>query len=141
MLRYRGGGQRWADEVVRTRAAQPPADDHFRDLSAYTREDPAIIGPWLREGGGRGTGSADRAAAADPHEAAGPRQGHRDPGRCAAARLLAGAGRLRVTGPSCTGQIFRPAAPVLYGTGAQRRRRARGQPRNCSYAGSVRKSA
>ncbi|MEV8567346.1 maleylpyruvate isomerase family mycothiol-dependent enzyme [Streptomyces sp. NPDC051322] len=50
LLRHLGGGQRWAEEVVRTRAAQPQADDHFRDLSAYTHEDPAVIGPWLREG-------------------------------------------------------------------------------------------
>lgn len=50
LVRHLGGGQRWATEVVRTRAAAPPPDDDFRDLSAYTREDPAVVGPWLVDG-------------------------------------------------------------------------------------------
>ncbi|GAA3739917.1 uncharacterized protein (TIGR03083 family) [Spinactinospora alkalitolerans] len=50
LLRHLGGGHRWTETIVRTRAAQPPADDHFRDLSGYTDEDPAVLGPWLAEG-------------------------------------------------------------------------------------------
>jgi uncharacterized protein (TIGR03083 family) len=50
LLRHLGGGQRWAEELVRTRASEPPPDGHFRDLSAYTDEDPAVVGPWLVEG-------------------------------------------------------------------------------------------
>lgn len=50
LLRHLGGGQRWAATIVRTRAAQPPSDEHFRDLSGYLNEDPAVLGPWLTEG-------------------------------------------------------------------------------------------
>lgn len=53
LLRHLGGGQRWAEETVRTRATGPLSDEHFRDLSAYTREDPAVLGPWLAEGAER----------------------------------------------------------------------------------------
>ncbi|HWU11102.1 MAG TPA: maleylpyruvate isomerase family mycothiol-dependent enzyme [Streptomyces sp.] len=53
LLRHLGGTQRWAEEIVRTRAAQPPADDHFRDLSGYVDEDPDVLGPWLDEGAAR----------------------------------------------------------------------------------------
>ncbi|MEC3979257.1 maleylpyruvate isomerase family mycothiol-dependent enzyme [Amycolatopsis sp. H20-H5] len=48
--RHLGGGQRWAAATVRSLATEPPADHSFRDLSAYTREDPAVLGPWLAEG-------------------------------------------------------------------------------------------
>ena len=47
LLRHLGGGQRWAAEIVRSRATTPLPDDDFRDLSAYTAEDPAVLGPWL----------------------------------------------------------------------------------------------
>ncbi|MGH3910323.1 MAG: maleylpyruvate isomerase family mycothiol-dependent enzyme [Pseudonocardiaceae bacterium] len=50
LLRHLGGGQRWAEETVRSRATQPLPDEHFRDLSAYADEDPAVLGPWLAEG-------------------------------------------------------------------------------------------
>jgi uncharacterized protein (TIGR03083 family) len=48
-----GGGQRWAEEMVRTRATQPLPDEYFRDLSAYADEDPAVVGPWLVDGAAR----------------------------------------------------------------------------------------
>ncbi|MGC5363651.1 maleylpyruvate isomerase family mycothiol-dependent enzyme [Streptomyces sp. DT24] len=63
LLRHLGGAQRWAEEIARTRATQPPPDDHFRDLSAYTDEDPALLGPWLTEGAER---LADTLSAAGP---------------------------------------------------------------------------
>lgn len=50
LLRHLGGAQRWAEATVWTRAAQPLPDEHFRDLSSYTDEDPAVLGPWLVEG-------------------------------------------------------------------------------------------
>lgn len=50
LVRHLGGGQRWAAEVVRTRASSPPSDDHFRDLSGYVDEDPAELASWLVEG-------------------------------------------------------------------------------------------
>jgi uncharacterized protein (TIGR03083 family) len=50
LLRHLGGGHRWVETIVRTRATQPPSDDHFRDLSGYTDEDPAVLDPWLAEG-------------------------------------------------------------------------------------------
>ncbi|QKV96635.1 maleylpyruvate isomerase family mycothiol-dependent enzyme [Streptomyces sp. NA02950] len=63
LLRHLGGGQRWAETVVRTRATGPVPDDHFRELSAYTHEDPAVLGPWLREGA---AGLADALREAGP---------------------------------------------------------------------------
>ncbi|MGH3797563.1 MAG: maleylpyruvate isomerase N-terminal domain-containing protein [Pseudonocardiaceae bacterium] len=50
LLRHLGGAQRWAEATVRTRATQPLPDEHFRDLSTYPDEDPAVLGPWLAEG-------------------------------------------------------------------------------------------
>jgi uncharacterized protein (TIGR03083 family) len=50
LLRHLGGAQRWAAATVRERATQLLPDEHFRDLSAYTNEDPAVVGPWLAEG-------------------------------------------------------------------------------------------
>jgi uncharacterized protein (TIGR03083 family) len=50
LLRHLGGGHRWAETIVRTRATQPPSDDHFRDLAGYADEDLAVLDPWLAEG-------------------------------------------------------------------------------------------
>ncbi|MGW2187513.1 maleylpyruvate isomerase family mycothiol-dependent enzyme [Streptomyces sp. NPDC001719] len=50
LVRHLGGAYRWAEAVVRTRAGEAVPDGDFRDLSAYTREDPAVVGPWLVEG-------------------------------------------------------------------------------------------
>ena len=50
LLRHLGGAQRWAAEIVRSRADGPVQRD-FLDLSAHTREDPAVTGPWLAESG------------------------------------------------------------------------------------------
>jgi uncharacterized protein (TIGR03083 family) len=50
LLRHLGGAHRWVETTVRTRATQPPSDDHFRDLSRYTDEDPAVLDAWLAEG-------------------------------------------------------------------------------------------
>lgn len=50
LLRHLGGGQRWAAEIVRSRATQPPADNSFRELADYTNEDPDVLDPWLAEG-------------------------------------------------------------------------------------------
>ena len=47
LVRHLGGAQRWAAEMVRTAAAEPLPDSHFRDLSGYTHEDPAALAPWL----------------------------------------------------------------------------------------------
>ncbi|MGH8792686.1 MAG: maleylpyruvate isomerase family mycothiol-dependent enzyme [Stackebrandtia sp.] len=52
LLRHLGGGQRWAAQIVRTRATEPPPDDHFRDLSAYADEDASVLDGWLAEGAG-----------------------------------------------------------------------------------------
>ncbi|MFE0027497.1 maleylpyruvate isomerase family mycothiol-dependent enzyme [Amycolatopsis sp. NPDC059021] len=50
LLRHVGEGQRWAETVVRTKAAEPPSGTASRELDAYTHEDPAVVGPWLTEG-------------------------------------------------------------------------------------------
>jgi uncharacterized protein (TIGR03083 family) len=63
LLRHLGGAQRWAEEMVRTRATGPLPEEHFRDLSPYTDEDPATVGPWLAEGAAR---LADTLRAAGP---------------------------------------------------------------------------
>ncbi|WP_377268539.1 maleylpyruvate isomerase family mycothiol-dependent enzyme [Peterkaempfera sp. SMS 1(5)a] len=66
LLRHLGGAQRWAEEVVRTRASQPLPDGHFRDLPARSDEDPAVLGPWLADGAAR---LADTLHAAGPDAA------------------------------------------------------------------------
>ncbi|MET7714794.1 maleylpyruvate isomerase family mycothiol-dependent enzyme [Streptomyces sp. NPDC005407] len=53
LLRHLGGGHRWVETIVRTRATAPPSDERLRDLSGYTDEDPAVLGPWLAEGAGQ----------------------------------------------------------------------------------------
>ncbi|MGA5131998.1 maleylpyruvate isomerase family mycothiol-dependent enzyme [Streptomyces olivoreticuli] len=53
LVRHLGGVHRWAEETVRSRAKEPVSDEQFRDLSAYTDEDPAVVGPWLAEGAER----------------------------------------------------------------------------------------
>lgn len=63
LARHLGHGHRWAEEIVRTRAAGPLPDDALRDLAGYTDEDPAVLGPWLAEGATR---LADTLRAAGP---------------------------------------------------------------------------
>ncbi len=63
LLRHLGGGHRWVETIVRTRATQPPSDDQLRGLSGYTDEDPAVLGPWLAEGAAQ---LADTLRAASP---------------------------------------------------------------------------
>ncbi|WP_127355622.1 maleylpyruvate isomerase family mycothiol-dependent enzyme [Actinacidiphila soli] len=53
LLRHLGHGQRWAEATVRTRATRPLPNDEARELSGYTDEDPAVLGPWLTEGAAR----------------------------------------------------------------------------------------
>lgn len=57
LLRHLGGALRWAEETVRTRATGPLPDEHFRDLSAYADEDPAVVDPWLVESAARLAGT------------------------------------------------------------------------------------
>jgi uncharacterized protein (TIGR03083 family) len=49
LLRHLGGGHRWAETIVRTRATQPPPDDELRNLPTEnaTKED---LTPWLTDG-------------------------------------------------------------------------------------------
>lgn len=53
LLRHVGGDHRWAEEIVRTRAAGPIPDDLVNDLTAYTDEDESVLLPWLTEGAAR----------------------------------------------------------------------------------------
>lgn len=64
LLRHVGGDHRWAEEIVRTRSADPLPDDLVNDLSAYTHEDEAFLIPWLLEGAAR-LSAALRAAGPD----------------------------------------------------------------------------
>ncbi len=52
LLRHLGGAQRWATAVVQARTMREVPED-FRDLSAFTDEDPAVVSPWLAEGAAR----------------------------------------------------------------------------------------
>lgn len=62
LLRHLGGGQRWAETIVRTVATEPPPDTHFREISPDV-DDSATVGGWLNEGA---TGLADALRAAGP---------------------------------------------------------------------------
>jgi uncharacterized protein (TIGR03083 family) len=50
LVRHVDGGHRWAEELVRTGATEPTPDTSLRDLSQFTDEDPALLGPILNEG-------------------------------------------------------------------------------------------
>lgn len=50
LLRHLGGGHRWAETIVRTRATQPLPDEQVRDVSGYNDEDPVMLATWLAEG-------------------------------------------------------------------------------------------
>lgn len=52
LLRHLGGAHRWAENTVRSRTRREAPED-FRDLSAYTHEDPAVLDPWLADGAER----------------------------------------------------------------------------------------
>lgn len=49
LARHVDGGQRWAREIVATRASEPPSDVALRDLSGATDEDPATLSFSLSE--------------------------------------------------------------------------------------------
>ncbi|MFF4282154.1 maleylpyruvate isomerase family mycothiol-dependent enzyme [Streptomyces kronopolitis] len=50
LLRHLGEAHRWVEEIVRTRAARPPADTALRDLPRETTRTPADLADWLTEG-------------------------------------------------------------------------------------------
>ncbi|MFE5190953.1 maleylpyruvate isomerase family mycothiol-dependent enzyme [Streptomyces sp. NPDC056628] len=53
LLRHVGGDHRWAEGIVRTRAAEPVADDLVDDPRADPRADTSTLLPWLTEGAAR----------------------------------------------------------------------------------------
>ncbi|MFF7167418.1 maleylpyruvate isomerase family mycothiol-dependent enzyme [Streptomyces sp. NPDC008086] len=64
LLRHVGGDHRWAEEIVRTRAAGPIPDELVNDPTANADEDASFLIPWLVEGAAR-LSSTLRAAGAD----------------------------------------------------------------------------
>ncbi|MFJ3863406.1 maleylpyruvate isomerase family mycothiol-dependent enzyme [Streptomyces nigra] len=64
LLLHMGGDHRWAEEIVRTRAAGPVADDLVDAPPADPRADGAVLLPWLTEGAARLSATL-RAAAPD----------------------------------------------------------------------------
>jgi uncharacterized protein (TIGR03083 family) len=64
LLRHVGGDHRWADDIVRTRAAEPINDDMVNDPAAYAHLDASALGGWLVEGATRLAGTL-RAAGPD----------------------------------------------------------------------------
>ncbi|XVQ15551.1 maleylpyruvate isomerase family mycothiol-dependent enzyme [Spirillospora sp. CA-255316] len=53
LLRHLGGVHRWAEELVRARAAGTRPDEQIKDVSAHTHEDAAVLDDWLAEGAAR----------------------------------------------------------------------------------------
>src|SRR3954470_18029111 len=49
LARHIDGGQRWAREIVATRASEPPSDAALRDLSGATNDDPGTLAASLAE--------------------------------------------------------------------------------------------
>ncbi len=49
LLRHVGGVQRWAADLVSTRAQEPVADDYHGPLDGYRDEDLTVVVPWLAE--------------------------------------------------------------------------------------------
>ncbi|HKP41835.1 maleylpyruvate isomerase N-terminal domain-containing protein [Mycobacterium sp.] len=63
LARHVDGGQRWAQEIVATRAFEPPSDVALRDLSGATNDDPEdVVCLADRRSGGAGV-DADRGRA------------------------------------------------------------------------------
>ncbi|MFJ9854091.1 maleylpyruvate isomerase family mycothiol-dependent enzyme [Streptomyces sp. NPDC101150] len=50
LLRHLGEAHRWVEEIVRTRATQPPPDTALRVLPRETTTTPAELATWLTEG-------------------------------------------------------------------------------------------
>lgn len=50
LVRHLGGAHRWVAGMVAAGATEAAEDEHFRDLSGYAHEDPAVLDPWLAEG-------------------------------------------------------------------------------------------
>jgi uncharacterized protein (TIGR03083 family) len=63
LVRHLGGGHRWVETIVRTRATQPLPDEQLRDVADNADEDPAVLDAWL---------AAGAAQLADTLRAAGP---------------------------------------------------------------------
>jgi uncharacterized protein (TIGR03083 family) len=49
LARHVDGGQRWARQIVATRASEPPSDVALRDLSGAINDDPAVVSAALTE--------------------------------------------------------------------------------------------
>ncbi|MGY5135107.1 maleylpyruvate isomerase N-terminal domain-containing protein [Streptomyces nigrescens] len=63
LLWHLGGAHRWAETIVRTRAAEPVSDELVNDVSGATGKDLAAVDAWLAEGAGQ---LADTLRAAGP---------------------------------------------------------------------------
>lgn len=50
LLRHVGGAHRWAETVVRTRAAEPVSDEQVNDVTPDADDDLAALADWLTEG-------------------------------------------------------------------------------------------
>ncbi|MEK2476488.1 maleylpyruvate isomerase N-terminal domain-containing protein [Streptomyces noursei] len=50
LARHLGGAHRWAETIIRTRAAEPVPDDLVNDVSGHPDVDAATLGAWLTDG-------------------------------------------------------------------------------------------
>src|SRR4051812_33503465 len=57
LARHVDGGQRWAREIVATRASEPPSDVALRDLSGATNDHPDTLAASLTEAAAAGAGT------------------------------------------------------------------------------------
>lgn len=57
LARHLGGVHHWMADMITARSTEAHPDEHFRDLSRYADEDPAVLAPWLAEGAARLTGA------------------------------------------------------------------------------------
>ncbi|WP_067348188.1 maleylpyruvate isomerase N-terminal domain-containing protein [Streptomyces noursei] len=63
LVRHLGGAHRWAETIIRTRAADPVPDDLVNDVSGHPDVDAVTLGAWLTDGAER---LADALRAAGP---------------------------------------------------------------------------
>lgn len=64
LIRHLGEAHRWIEEIVRTRATEPPPDTALRDLPRESAQTPQELAAWLTEGAER-LAAALRAAGPD----------------------------------------------------------------------------
>jgi uncharacterized protein (TIGR03083 family) len=66
LARHLGGAHRWLAGMVAAGSTEAHPDEHFRDLTPYAHEDPAVLDPWLAGGAALLTGALREAGPDGP---------------------------------------------------------------------------